>query len=193
MKKRIFDVVLASLGLILISPIFVIISIFILKTNGKPIFFIQKRPGKQAKIFRMFKFRTMLVSGTEGQISDAERLTPFGKFLRRTSLDEIPELINVLIGDMSLVGPRPLLPEYLDRYTLRQRHRHFLKPGMTGLAQVMGRNQLSWNKRFACDIFYVRNQSLCLDLWIICKTICILFNQKGADFHGEKNMKKFGE
>ncbi|MFW6027088.1 MAG: sugar transferase, partial [Candidatus Woesearchaeota archaeon] len=154
--KRILDIIISLISLILLSPVFLLISISIYYKLGRPIFFIQKRPGKNEKIFKMLKFRTMLnKKDKDGNLlSDEKRLTNFGKFLRHTSLDELPELINVLKGDMSLVGPRPLLVEYLPLYNEYQARRHEMRPGITGLAQVNGRNAITWEEKFKYDINY---------------------------------------
>ena len=176
--KRIFDFLAAFFGLLLLSPIFVIVTIGLFFANqGKP-FFFQARPGKDEKIFKIIKFKTMNdKKDAEGNLlSDAERLTPIGAIVRKTSLDEIPQLINVLKGDMSLIGPRPLLPEYLELYSEKHRMRHKVRPGITGLAQVKGRNTMKFSERFDNDVFYVENICLLLDIKIIFMTIkSILF------------------
>lgn len=171
--KPSLDLLSALIALLLFSPLFILVFILLIfNNNGKP-FFFQKRPGKNEKIFKVIKFKTMTdkkdVNGN--LLPDAKRLTPVGKFVRKTSLDELPQLINVLKGDMSLVGPRPLLPEYLPLYSDIQKKRHNVKPGITGWAQVNGRNAITWNKKFELDVWYVNNISLMLDLKIILKTI----------------------
>ena len=171
--KRLLDFIASLVGLILISPIFLIITIFLYFANqGKP-FFIQPRPGKNGVIFNIVKFKTMNdKKDSEAKLlSDAERLTPIGSFVRKTSLDEIPQLLNVLKGDMSLIGPRPLLTHYLHLYSEFQNRRHEVKPGITGWAQVNGRNAISWDKKFEYDVWYVDHMSLTVDLKILFKTI----------------------
>lgn len=170
--KRIFDIIAASTALVLLSPVMIILPLLILWKFGNPVLFRQTRPGKDAKPFEMLKFRTMTEArGADGiLLSDAERLTPFGRFLRSTSLDELPELWNVLRGDMSLVGPRPLLMEYLPLYSPQQQRRHEVRPGITGWAQVNGRNALSWEEKFALDVWYVNNRSFRLDMKILAIT-----------------------
>jgi len=171
--KRIIDFILALIGLVLLSPLLLIMFILLMVNNrGKP-FFFQKRPGKDEKIFNVIKFKTMNDrKDVAGQLLlDADRLTKLGNFVRKTSLDEIPQLINVLKGDMSLIGPRPLLQEYLPLYNETQKKRHTVKPGITGWAQVNGRNAISWKKKFEYDVWYVENVSFILDIKIIFRTI----------------------
>ncbi|MGM0933346.1 MAG: sugar transferase [Bacteroidota bacterium] len=171
--KRIIDFLVALLSLLLLSPLLLLIALLLaMVNNGKP-FFFQKRPGKKGRIFSIIKFKTMTDGrDSEGNLlPDADRLTGIGKFVRKTSIDEIPQLLNVLKGDMSIIGPRPLLPEYLSLYTERQQRRHEVKPGITGWAQVNGRNAISWTKKFEYDVWYVENQSFWLDLKILFKTI----------------------
>lgn len=171
--KSIFDFFAALIGLLLLSPLFILLTIGLLITNsGKP-FFTQIRPGKNEKLFKILKFRTMNDKrDKDGHLLlDAQRLTKIGKFIRKTSLDEIPQLINVLKGDMSLIGPRPLLPEYLPLYSIDQRNRHLVKPGITGWAQVNGRNAISWDQKFEYDVWYVQNYSFSIDVKIIILTI----------------------
>ncbi|MFT6908564.1 MAG: undecaprenyl phosphate N,N'-diacetylbacillosamine 1-phosphate transferase [Oleiphilaceae bacterium] len=170
--KPLADSTAALVLLLLISPVFIVVSLSLLVLNKGSVFFTQARPGKNAKVFKVIKFKTMTdVKAKDGKLlPDAERLTRVGRFVRSTSLDEIPQLINVFIGDMSLVGPRPLLVRYLDRYTPEQARRHEVKPGITGWAQVNGRNAISWNEKFKYDIFYVDNQSFFLDLKILLLT-----------------------
>ena len=186
--KRIFDICFSLVSLILLIPVFIIISLSIFMFLGRPLFFLQMRPGLNGELFRLVKFRTMKNSCEQ---SDALRLTNFGRFLRSTSLDELPELYNVLKGDMSLVGPRPLLPEYLELYSERQMQRHKVKPGITGWAQINGRNTLDWQERFDLDLWYVENRSLFLDLRILLLTVKKLIIREGITAEGEATMKKF--
>lgn len=191
--KRLFDVVVALCVLALLSPLLVVLSLLIRRRLGSPILFRQVRPGKDGKPFEMLKFRSMTdARDTDGALlPDADRLTPFGQFLRSTSLDELPELWNVLKGDMSLVGPRPLLMEYLPLYSPEQARRHEVRPGVTGWAQVNGRNALSWEEKFALDIWYVDNRSLRLDLKIIVATIGKVLKRSGISADGEATMPRF--
>ena len=186
--KRIFDICFSFVSLVLLIPVFLIISLSIFIFLGRPLFFLQMRPGLNGELFRLVKFRTMKNSSEQ---SDALRLTKFGRFLRSTSLDELPELYNVLKGDMSLVGPRPLLPEYLELYSERQMQRHKVKPGITGWAQINGRNALDWQERFDLDLWYVENRSLFLDLRILLVTVKKLIIREGITAEGEATMKKF--
>ena len=171
--KRLLDIILSLFGLIILSPIFIIVSLLVLIFLGHPIIFKQKRPGKNEKIFTLYKFRTMTdkKDKNDNLLPDEVRLTKFGKFLRKTSLDEIPEFINILKGDMSFIGPRPLAVAYLPYYNENEKHRHDVLPGLTGLAQVNGRNGLQWEERFAYDIEYVNNVSFMNDLKIMFLTI----------------------
>jgi lipopolysaccharide/colanic/teichoic acid biosynthesis glycosyltransferase len=191
--KRSIDILASSIGLLLLSPILVIVAILVRIKLGSPIFFTQERVGKDGKIFKIIKFRTMLeVADKWGEpLSDKERLTSFGKLLRSTSLDEFPELINVLKGDMSLVGPRPLLVEYIDLYSKEQFRRHEVRPGITGLAQVNGRNTLAWNERFKMDIKYVDNHNLAFDIKILFFTIFKVLKRCGISKDGHVTMEKF--
>jgi lipopolysaccharide/colanic/teichoic acid biosynthesis glycosyltransferase len=171
--KKILDFFIASMALLVLSPLLIPITVLLaLANNGKP-FFFQKRPGKNGRIFNIIKFKTMTDEKDENGdlLPDEKRLTAVGKFVRKTSIDEIPQLINVLKGNMSLIGPRPLLPQYLPLYSERQRKRHDVKPGITGWAQVNGRNAISWTKKFEYDVWYVENLSFGLDVRIIFKTI----------------------
>ncbi len=193
MIKRLFDVALAALGLLaLSSPLLLLVWQVRLKL-GSPVFFTQVRPGLYGKTFKMVKFRTMTDErGPDGQLlPDAVRLTPFGRWLRSTSLDELPELWNVLKGDMSLVGPRPLLMEYLPLYTPEQARRHQVRPGITGWAQVNGRNAISWEEKFALDVWYVDNRSLWLDIKILWLTVKKVIVRDGISAAGEATMTKF--
>jgi len=171
--KRIFDFLAAGIGLIVLSPLLLIVAILIRLTMGRSVLFRQIRPGYKERPFTMFKFRTMREAfDKEGQpLPDAERLTTLGKFLRKTSLDELPELWNVVKGDMSLVGPRPLFKEYLPYYTDRERRRHEVRPGITGMAQIRGRNRLSWEERLELDVLYIESQSLRLDVVVLFQSI----------------------
>jgi sugar transferase EpsL len=191
--KRAFDLVAVILSAPIWLPVLAILAVLVRVKLGAPVFFRQKRPGREARIFEMIKFRTM----TDGRdaagqlLPDAVRLTPFGKFLRSTSLDELPELLNVLRGDMSLVGPRPLLVHYLPRYSPRQARRHEVRPGITGLAQVKGRNALSWDEKFEWDVSYVETQSFGLDLKILLLTIKTVFIREGISAKGDATMPEF--
>lgn len=190
--KRAIDVVVALMGIGLTSPLQLAIAVAVRKTLGKPVLFRQDRPGKHTEQFTLIKFRTMLeVDPTEGLTTDAERLTPLGRFLRATSLDELPTLWNVLRGDMSLVGPRPLLPEYLPLYSPRQATRHSVRPGITGLAQVSGRNLLTWEDRLELDAQYVEQWSLLLDLRILGRTVDTVIRRDGISAQGHATMARF--
>ncbi|MDV8108759.1 sugar transferase [Bacillus sp. BAU-SS-2023] len=191
--KRTIDVLASSIGLLLLSPILVIVAILVRIKLGSPIFFTQNRVGKGGKIFKMVKFRTMLDSTDKwGEpLPDEERLTSFGKLLRSTSLDELPELINVLKGDMSLVGPRPLLVEYIELYSEEQFRRHEVRPGITGWAQVNGRNTLAWNERFKMDVDYVDSQDLAFDIKILFLTVFKVLKRDGISQDGNVTMEKF--
>lgn len=171
--KRAMDFTLSLLALIVLSPILLIIAILVRVKLGSPVIFSQNRPGKDEKIFKLYKFRSMTDECDENgePLPDEVRLTRFGRRLRSTSMDELPELWNILKGDMAIVGPRPLLPEYLPYYTDEERHRHDVRPGLTGLAQVNGRNTSTWQETFKNDTYYVNNVSLHMDVWIICATI----------------------
>ncbi|WIV45665.1 sugar transferase [Glutamicibacter nicotianae] len=190
--KRGCDIFAASAGLVLLSPVIAITSIIVRIKLGSPVLFMQERPGRNGKIFRLYKFRSMLdVDEARGLVEDEDRLTSFGKVLRSTSLDELPSLLNVLRGDMSIVGPRPLLVEYLDRYSPAQARRHEVKPGITGLAQVRGRNDLQWEEKFALDVEYVDCRSLQLDLKIIFETARSVLVREGISQEGHVTMQKF--
>lgn len=193
MLKRFFDLVLSFFGIILLVPIFIIISGFIYISMGRPIFFKQKRPGFEGKNFKFIKFRTMnLDTNLNGELlQDKERITKLGNWLRKLSLDELPAIWNVLKGDMSLVGPRPLLEEYINLYSKSQYRRHEVKPGITGWAQINGRNNLSWVEKFKLDVWYVDNQSFLLDLKILVKTFWVVFKRENISFYGEATMYKF--
>lgn len=193
MFKRFFDIIASALGLIILSPIIAIIAWQIKRKLGSPVLFRQTRPGKDGKPFEMIKFRTMrdAVDANGNPLPDEERMTPFGSFLRSTSLDELPELWNVLKGDMSLVGPRPLLMEYLPLYSAEQYRRHEVRPGVTGWAQINGRNAISWEDKFKLDVWYVGNRSLWLDIKIILLTIKKVLVRDGISAEGEATMSKF--
>lgn len=191
--KRLLDFVLALLALIILSPVFLIVAILVRIKLGSPIIFKQERPGLHEKIFRMYKFRTMTDARDENGelLPDDVRLTKFGKILRSTSLDELPELWNILKGDMSIVGPRPLLVKYLPLYSEEQRHRHDVRPGFTGLAQVNGRNSISWDEKFKWDIKYVDEVSFLQDLKIILNTVKVVFKRDGITSDTSVTMEEF--
>ncbi|MCL7462273.1 sugar transferase [Pseudomonas sp. NW5] len=193
MSKRWFDILASSLGLLLLAPVIVIIAWQIRRKLGSPVLFRQVRPGLHGKPFEMIKFRTMrhAVDANGNPLPDSERMTPFGSFLRASSLDELPELWNVLKGDMSLVGPRPLLMEYLPLYSPEQYRRHEVRPGVSGWAQVNGRNALSWEDKFKLDVWYVDNRSFWLDLKIIFLTLKKVVVREGISAEGEATMSKF--
>lgn len=181
--KRFFDFVLSLIAIIVLSPVYIIVAILVRVKLGSPVIFTQERPGKDEKIFKMYKFRTMTDERDENGelLPDIQRLTRFGRFLRNSSLDELPELFNILKGDMSIVGPRPLLVKYLPLYNDFQKHRHDVRPGLTGLAQTNGRNETTWEKRFEYDVMYSKNVSFIGDLKIIKNTIKIVLNHSGID------------
>jgi sugar transferase EpsL len=193
MAKRTFDIFLSVIFLVLLSPVLLLLAIAIYFKLGRPIFYCQVRPGLNAIPFKMCKFRTMRDDRSESGhlLPDAERLSSFGRFLRSTSLDELPELWNVLRGEMSLVGPRPLLMQYLDRYTTEQFRRHGVMPGITGWAQIHGRNAVSWEERFKLDVWYVDNWSFWLDLRILFLTIFKIFEREGITAQGHVTMPEF--
>ena len=191
--KRIFDIVLSLILLFLTFPVLLVCSILVRLTMGSPVFFIQKRPGRNEKIFSLIKLRTMQNFKDEKGflLPDKDRLTKLGRFLRSTSIDELPELWNVVIGEMSLVGPRPLLPQYLTRYSEKQSRRHKVLPGLTGLAQINGRNNLDWNRKFELDIYYVDNVSFLLDIKIICITAVRILLRKNISKSGHSTTPEF--
>ncbi len=191
--KRFIDIFASSFGLMVLSPIIVVLALLVRIKHGSPILFRQQRPGRDGNSFEMLKFRTMTNACDEhgNLLPDAERLTRFGQFLRKTSLDELPELINVLKGDMSLVGPRPLLVEYLPLYSPEQARRHEVRPGITGWAQVNGRNAISWEEKFKLDVWYVDNQSFWLDIKILWLTLWSVVKSEGISADGEATMSKF--
>lgn len=191
--KRIIDIIGSLAGLIILSPVFLVVSVLVYSKLGSPIFFTQERVGKDGKIFKMIKFRTMLDSTNKfGELlDDEERLTPFGKKLRSTSLDELPELINVLKGDMSLVGPRPLLVEYIPLYSKHQFRRHEVNPGITGWAQINGRNSIDWETKFDLDVEYVDKFNLIMDIKILFLTVLKVIKRDGINQEGNATMEKF--
>jgi sugar transferase EpsL len=189
--KRLLDIVIAFSGLVLLAPVFIVITLAVRLSMGAPVFYRDVRPGRGAVPFTMLKFRSMRETGAGEPQSDGERITRLGRFLRRTSLDELPELWNVLVGDMSLVGPRPLLMEYLPLYSPEQARRHEVRPGITGWAQVNGRNATSWEQRFACDIWYVDNRTLLVDIKILSMTLLKVVRTEGVSHFGHATMPKF--
>lgn len=193
MFKRLFDIVASAFGLLLLSPVIAVVAWKISRKLGSPVLFRQVRPGLNGRPFEMIKFRTMrdAADAAGNLLPDSERMTPFGSFLRSSSLDELPELWNVLKGDMSLVGPRPLLMEYLPLYSQEQYRRHEVRPGVTGWAQINGRNALSWDEKFKLDIWYVDNRSFLLDLKILFLTIKKVVVRDGISADGEATMTKF--
>ncbi|MGL5836237.1 MAG: sugar transferase [Waterburya sp.] len=193
--KHIADRLIAAIALLLLSPLMIIIAILIRSKLGSPILFTQPRPGKDSRIFSFYKFRTMTdARDSQGNLlPDGDRLTSFGSWLRKTSLDELPQLLNVLKGDMSLIGPRPLLVSFLDFYNSEQIRRHEILPGITGLAQINGRNNVSWKKKFQMDIFYVDNWSLWLDLQILLATVAIVVKQKDVNQQGHVTCENFDD
>ncbi|MDO4641785.1 MAG: sugar transferase [Neisseria sp.] len=191
--KRLFDIICSFIGLLVLSPVLLILAYFVKKNLGSPVLFRQIRPGKDGVPFEMVKFRSMrdALDQNGNPLPDEERLTSFGRALRATSLDELPELWNVLKGEMSLVGPRPLLMEYLEHYDDEQRRRNDVRPGITGWAQVNGRNALSWEEKFKLDVWYVDNRSFLLDLKILFLTVKKVFIKEGIAAEGEATMNKF--
>jgi len=191
--KRLFDIVISFLGLIFLSPLFVVTSVLIRFKLGSPVLFTQQRPGKDEEIFTLYKFRTMTNEKDErgNLLADEKRITRFGAFLRSTSIDELPSLYNVLIGNMSIVGPRPLLVKYLPLYNKEQRRRHLVRPGLTGLAQVNGRNSITWDKKFEYDIEYVDRVNLFLDVSIIMNTVIKVLKREGVNSSGSVSMEEF--
>ncbi|WP_302778365.1 sugar transferase [Anaerotruncus colihominis] len=191
--KRLFDVLFSASLLIVLSPVILIIALIVYVKMGRPILFSQERPGLNEKIFTLYKFRTMTNAyGPDGKLlPDSSRLSRFGKILRSTSLDELPELWNILKGDMSFVGPRPLLVQYLSLYSDEQRHRHDVRPGLTGLAMIHGRNNLNWNDKFAYDLQYVEQQSFLLDMKILLWTVVITLKREGITEKGEATVSMF--
>ena len=192
-SKRIFDFLVSLLALVILSPVLVVLSLLVILFLGLPVIFSQARPGLNGKIFRLYKFRTMrtLRDASGNLLPDEQRLTRFGRFLRSSSLDELPELFNVLKGQMSLVGPRPLLVQYLDRYTPEQARRHHVLPGITGWAQVNGRNALSWEEKFALDVWYVDHRTFWLDIKILLMTLGKIFKREGISAPGSATAPEF--
>lgn len=193
MIKRGFDLVVSAVLLLLLSPVFLIVALLVRVRLGAPVLFAQQRPGRGGRPFLMFKFRSMTDArdAAGALLSDAQRMTPLGRFLRSTSLDELPELWNVLVGDMSLVGPRPLLMEYLPLYSPQQARRHDVRPGITGWAQVNGRNAISWEQKFELDVWYVDHRSLALDVRILWSTAVHVLARRGVSAPGEATMSRF--
>ena len=193
MLKRLLDIIIASIALIMLSPLYAFVAYKVKKNLGSPVLFRQVRPGLHGKPFEMIKFRTMkdAVDEQGNPLPDSERLTPFGQMLRSTSLDEMPELWNVIKGDMSIVGPRPLLMEYLPLYNQEQAKRHLVRPGMTGHAQVNGRNAISWEEKFKLDTWYVENQSVWLDFKIMLKTVKKVLAKDDINAENDATMPKF--
>lgn len=191
--KRLLDILISATGIIVLIPLYLVVAALVFINLGSPILFSQSRPGFKNQIFKLYKFRTMRNTlDTSGElIPDENRLTRFGKFLRSTSLDELPGLWNVLVGDMSLVGPRPLLVEYLPLYSTEQARRHEVRPGITGWAQVNGRNALSWQEKFELDVWYVDNQSLWLDIKILFLTVYKVIKRSDISAEGQVTMSKF--
>ncbi|MFS6538269.1 sugar transferase [Idiomarina loihiensis] len=191
--KRLIDVLASGLGLLILSPLLLGLALLVLVYHGRPVFFGQVRPGLKGKPFKMLKFRTMrdVFDSSGNPLPDSERITKFGAFLRATSLDELPELWNVLKGEMSLVGPRPLLMEYLELYTPEQARRHEVRPGVTGWAQINGRNAISWEEKFKLDVWYVDNRSLWLDIKILFMTVKKVFVREGISADGHVTKEKF--
>jgi lipopolysaccharide/colanic/teichoic acid biosynthesis glycosyltransferase len=191
--KRAFDILLALIGLVVLSPLFIVIALLVLWKLGRPVFFLQTRPGRGGVPFRLIKFRSMTNACDEAgrPLPAAQRLTPFGRFLRSTSLDELPELWNILRGDMSFVGPRPLLMEYLPLYSAEQARRHEARPGLTGWAAIHGRNAVGWDERFRLDVWYVDNRSFLLDLRILLVTLTKVLRREGITEPGQATMTPF--
>jgi lipopolysaccharide/colanic/teichoic acid biosynthesis glycosyltransferase len=185
--KRLLDLAGAGVALVIAAPVMAATAVAVAADVGRPVLFRQERPGRNGRPFIMYKFRTM----RDGAGTDAERLTPVGRFLRATSLDELPELLNVLKGDMSLVGPRPLLTRYLDRYTSEQARRHEVRPGITGWAQINGRNAISWEEKFALDVWYVDHWSIALDLAILARTVLAVLRREGISHASDATMPEF--
>lgn len=184
--KRLLDIIISLTALILLSPIFLFVAYKVRKNLGSPIFFYQERPGKNGELFKMIKFRSMkdAVDSKGNPLPDEDRMTPFGQKLRSTSLDEMPQLINVLKGDMSVVGPRPMLKEFVELYSPEQARRLEVRPGMTGLAQISGRNDLDYEERFKCDVWYVDHHSVVVDFKIMFKTVSVMMNRDGINAPG---------
>ena len=193
--KRAIDVVLVLIGMVLLAPLFAVLAWKVRREFGSPVLFTQARPGLHGEVFRLRKFRTMSDErDADGRLlPDEQRLTRFGRFLRSTSLDEIPEMVNVLRGEMSLVGPRPLLVEYLEHYTPEQHRRHEVRPGITGWAQINGRNNMTWDDKLALDVWYVDHRSLWLDVRILLKTLWVMVTRQGVSLDGHATTRRFDE
>ena len=194
--KRVVDLLVSAIALVVLSPVFAVVALLVRAKLGSPVIFRQPRPGRDGRIFTLYKFRSMRdatpgASAAAAVASDSERLTPFGRRLRSTSLDELPELLNVFRGEMSIVGPRPLLPEYLDRYNSEQARRHEVRPGITGWAQVNGRNAVSWDERFKMDTYYVDHRSFALDARILVMTVSAVVSREGVSASGVDTMQPF--
>lgn len=191
--KRLLDIVISLCGIIVLSPVYLILAVLVRKKLGTPVIFKQERPGKNEKIFQLYKFRSMTdARDSDGNLlPDEERLTPFGKKLRGTSLDELPELFNILKGDMSVVGPRPLLVRYLPRYSAVQHRRHDVRPGLTGLAQVNGRNAITWEQKFAYDVEYVDHLTFAMDVGIFLRTVRAVLKHEGISSETSATMEEF--
>lgn len=191
--KRLLDIVISLCGIIVLSPVYLILAILVRVKLGSPVIFKQERPGKDEKIFHLYKFRSMTDERDENGdlLPDEIRLTPFGKKLRSTSLDELPELFNILKGEMSIIGPRPLLVRYLPRYNEFQKHRHDVRPGLTGLAQINGRNAITWEQKFKYDVEYVRKLSFALDVHIFIGTVRAVLKREGISSETSATMEEF--
>ncbi len=191
--KPVLDFLVALVAILILSPVYIVVALMVRVKLGSPVLFCQVRPGKNENLFKMYKFRTMTDKKDENGelLPDKERMTGFGTWLRATSLDELPELFNILKGDMSLVGPRPLLVEYLERYNEEQKHRHDVKPGLTGLAQVNGRNAISWEEKFSYDLEYVANVTFVKDMGILLKTVRNVLVKEGIQAEGSVTAEKF--
>ena len=191
--KRLLDIIISLCGIIVLSPVYMLLAILVRSRLGTPVIFKQDRPGKDEKVFQLYKFRSMTDERDKNGnlLPDEVRLTPFGKKLRSTSLDELPELFNILKGDMSLIGPRPLLVRYLPRYNESQRHRHDVRPGLTGLAQINGRNAITWEKKFEYDVEYVNKLSFALDVRIFMGTVRAVLKREGISGENSATMEEF--
>lgn len=194
LPKRLLDAAAAAVLLVALAPVILLTALFVAVNLGRPVLFAQPRPGRGGRVFTLYKFRSMrAVDEQRGRVTDEQRLTRFGRILRASSLDELPSLWNVFRGDMSFVGPRPLLVEYLDRYTPEQARRHEVRPGITGLAQVSGRNTVAWEERFRLDVHYVERRSLALDARVLAATVRSVVKREGISAEGHATMSKFGE
>lgn len=191
--KRLLDIIISLCGIIILSPVYIVLAILVRLKLGSPVLFTQERPGKDEKIFKLYKFRSMTDAKDENGnlLPDEDRLPAFGKKLRSTSLDELPELFNILKGDMSIIGPRPLLVRYLPRYNEFQKHRHDVRPGLTGLAQTHGRNAITWEKKFEYDVEYVNNLSFALDVKIFLETVRAVLKREGISSETSATMEEF--